>query len=60
MESHGVVGGIQVTEATYVRLKDRYQFQPRGPIQIKGKGEMVVYLLVGKKHEYVPAIAPAL
>ena len=60
MESHGVVGGIQVTEATYVCLKDRYQFQPRGPIQIKGKGEMVVYLLVGKKHDFVPVVAPTL
>ena len=48
MESHGVPEGIQVTEATYQRLKDRYLFEERGPIEIKGKGEMPVYLLTGR------------
>jgi class 3 adenylate cyclase len=47
MESHGVEGCIQVTERTYRRLKDRYRFQRRGPIQVKGKGELVTYLLLG-------------
>jgi class 3 adenylate cyclase len=47
MESHGVEGCIQVTERTYRRLKDRYEFQRRGPIQVKGKGELVTYLLLG-------------
>jgi adenylate cyclase len=49
MESHGVVGEIQVTAATYERLKHRYIFQSRGPIQIKGKGDMVVYLLTKRR-----------
>ena len=47
MESHGVEGCIQVTERTYRRLKDRYRFQRRGPIKVKGKGELVTYLLLG-------------
>ena len=47
MESQGVEGCIQVTERTYRRLKDRYRFQRRGPIQVKGKGELVTYLLLG-------------
>jgi adenylate cyclase len=47
MESHGVEGCIQVTERTYRRLRDRYRFQRRGPIQVKGKGELVTYLLLG-------------
>jgi class 3 adenylate cyclase len=38
MESHGVPGRIQVTEATYRRLRDRFQFEDRGEIEIKGKG----------------------
>ena len=47
MESFGVLGEIQVTRDVYDRLKDRYHFTRRGPIEVKGKGEMVVYLLRG-------------
>lgn len=53
MESSGVPGQIQVTAATYAHLKDRYDFDPRGTIHIKGKGVMETYWLLGKK----PAIA---
>jgi class 3 adenylate cyclase len=49
MESHGIPGRIQVTEATYKRLKKHYLFEERGPIQVKGRGEMNCYLLKGKK-----------
>jgi class 3 adenylate cyclase len=48
MESHGVAGCIQVTARTYQRLRDGYQFQRRGPIQVRGMGEMVTYFLVGR------------
>jgi class 3 adenylate cyclase len=48
MESHGVAGCIQVTERTYQRLRDGYRFQRRGPIQVRGMGEMVTYFLVGR------------
>jgi class 3 adenylate cyclase len=50
MESHGIPGAIQVTRATYDRLKDQYLFEERGPIPIKGKGEMNTYLLKGKRN----------
>ncbi len=49
MESSGEPGRIQVTEATYERIKDQYIFEKRGKIPIKGKGEMMTYWLVGKK-----------
>ncbi|HET7518390.1 MAG TPA: adenylate/guanylate cyclase domain-containing protein, partial [Actinomycetes bacterium] len=48
MESHGIAGCIQVTERTYQRLRDGYRFQRRGPIPIRGMGEMVTYFLVGR------------
>jgi class 3 adenylate cyclase len=48
MESHGIAGCIQVTARTYQRLRDGYRFQRRGPIQVRGMGEMVTYLLVGR------------
>jgi class 3 adenylate cyclase len=46
MESHGIAGRIQVTEATYRRLRDRYRFEDRGEMEIKGKGRIKTYLLV--------------
>lgn len=45
MESHGIEGGIQVSEAVYERLKGRYHFQARGELEIKGKGRMSTWLL---------------
>jgi adenylate cyclase len=48
MESSGVPGCIQVTERTYRRLRDRYRFERRGPVQVKGKGELVTWFLVGR------------
>jgi adenylate cyclase len=49
MESLGLPGQIQVTVDTYERLKENYLFHERGAIDVKGKGEMVTYLLKGKK-----------
>jgi adenylate cyclase len=46
MESLGVPGCIQVTARTYQRLRDRYRFERRGPIQVKG--EMITYFLLGR------------
>ncbi len=49
MESQGVPGRIQVTAATYARLRDQYCFEERGSIDVKGKGKMITYFLVGPK-----------
>ncbi len=49
MESHGLPGYIQATSATYERLKDKYLFENRGTIPVKGKGEMTTYFLKGRK-----------
>ncbi|MEG3982297.1 adenylate/guanylate cyclase domain-containing protein [Microcoleus sp. D3_18a_C4] len=48
MESSGIPGEIQVTAAVYDRLKEKFLFKRRGAVEIKGKGEMMVYLLVGR------------
>ncbi len=50
MESSGEPGSIQVTEATYTRIKDHYQLQKRGAVAVKGKGEMQTYWLTGKRN----------
>jgi hypothetical protein len=47
MESHGIAGSIQVCEASYQLLKDKYVLEERGLIKVKGKGEMMTYILKG-------------
>ena len=51
MESHGVPGCIQVTEATYKRLHNQYVSEERGVIPVKGKGEMMTYFLIGRMNK---------
>jgi class 3 adenylate cyclase len=48
MESHGLPGMIQVSQSTYEKLQGKYQFQERGVIPIKGKGQLKTYFLIGK------------
>jgi adenylate cyclase len=48
MESHGLPGAIQVTERAYERLH-RYELRSRGTIEVKGKGSMTTYLLIGRQ-----------
>jgi adenylate cyclase len=49
MESHGVPGAIQVTERAYERLRGGYELRRRGTIEVKGKGPMTTYLLLGRR-----------
>lgn len=58
MESHGLTGNVQVTEATYHHLKDHYLLEKRGTIQVKGKGNVVTYLLLGHRRDFVNDRAP--
>jgi class 3 adenylate cyclase len=51
MESHCNPGNIQVTDRAYERLRERFAFEERGAVQIKGKGEMRAYLLLGRRGE---------
>ena len=48
MESHGVPGKIQVTMDSYRILKDEFIFEPRGIQDVKGKGNMETWFLVGR------------
>lgn len=47
LESHGIPGEIQVSEAVYQRLSGRYRLEPRGDIQLKGRGLFRTYFLKG-------------
>ncbi|MEG5041462.1 MULTISPECIES: adenylate/guanylate cyclase domain-containing protein [unclassified Microcoleus] len=48
MEATGFAGRIQVTDVTYDLLKDKYLFERRGVIPVKGKGNMMTYWLLEK------------
>ncbi len=45
MESGGLPGVIQVTRPVYEKLKDIFTFEPRGLIEVKGKGSVEAWLL---------------
>jgi class 3 adenylate cyclase/CHASE3 domain sensor protein len=45
MESHGVAGRIHASEAIYEQVKDHFDVEKRGVINVKGKGEMTTYLI---------------
>jgi class 3 adenylate cyclase len=49
MESHGVPGRIQVSQRTRDLVNDHYLLEPRGVVNIKGKGEMSTYLLTCRR-----------
>ncbi len=45
MESHGMPGQVQVSDATRVLLSSAFVLTPRGTIEVKGKGPMETWLL---------------
>jgi guanylate cyclase len=49
MESQGTPGRIQVTRATYEILAGEFACEPRGTISVKGKGEMEVWHVLGRR-----------
>ena len=49
MESLGVPGRVQVTQAVMERLIGTFEFEARGLIDVKGKGPTPAYLLVANR-----------
>jgi guanylate cyclase len=49
MESHGSGGVVQITEAVYERIKDSFDCQPHGVINVKGKGDMKVWYVLERQ-----------
>jgi class 3 adenylate cyclase len=45
MESQGIAGKIQVTDSVKDALQDRYVFETRGLIEVKGKGPITTHFL---------------
>jgi adenylate cyclase len=49
MESHGVGGAVQITKATYELIRDEFVCEPRGSVNVKGKGDMEAWLVSSVK-----------
>jgi adenylate cyclase len=57
MESHGVAGRVQVTESTQKELREPFQLEERGAIEVKGKGEMKTWFLAGRCADTITMVA---
>lgn len=49
MESTGEAGKIQVAEETHALLRDRFDLEARGTVEVRGKGTMHTWYLLGRK-----------
>ena len=49
MESHGNPGRIHISNETAALLADEFEVEPRGAIDVKGKGVMETGFLLGEK-----------
>jgi adenylate cyclase len=49
MESTGIPGRIQVTRETYERLAPEFELERRGIVDVKGKGPIETWFLVGRR-----------
>ena len=48
MEKTSLTNQIQVSQSTYELIKDQFVFESRGPVAIKGKGDVETYILKSK------------
>ncbi len=51
MESYGVPGKIQIGHATFQLIHNEFICEPRGILEVKGKGKMATWFLVGEKRK---------
>jgi adenylate cyclase len=49
MESPGVPGRVQVARETYERLVGRFELEPRGRVEVKGKGAIETWFIVRRR-----------
>jgi adenylate cyclase len=54
MESHGVAGRVQITEATRQYLAEPFLFEERGTIAAKGVGELRTWFLTSRNDAQRP------
>jgi class 3 adenylate cyclase len=52
MESHGETGKIQISASTYELIKDDFECEHRGVIQIKGKEEAETWFVIKSNYNF--------
>jgi len=50
MEASGEPGAIHVTEAVYLQTRESFEFSAREPINLRDRGRMSTYWLLGRAH----------
>ena len=53
MESHSLPNRIQVSAATHRHIHERFRLEPHGSVDVKGKGPMDTYFLLGRVDEVI-------
>ena len=59
LEQSGVAGRVHVSEQTRLLLSDRFVFEPRGPVELRGLGSVPTYLVVAPASRVVAEQRPA-
>ena len=59
MESQGVPGRVHLSDATYELIRDEFNCEPRGTIEVKGKGPMRTWFLVGERGPHAESPRPS-
>jgi len=49
MESHGVPGALQITAATHDLIRGRFDCEPRGTVDVRGKGPLQTWVVTGPR-----------
>jgi guanylate cyclase len=49
MESHGEPNRVQISAATFHRVRETFRCELRGPLQVQGKGLMETYFLEARR-----------
>jgi adenylate cyclase len=60
MESHGTPDEIQITRSTWQLLRDDFVTEPIGLVEVKGKGEVETWRLVGARARTTRLPAPSM
>ena len=58
MESHGESGTIQITRNTFELVRDQFDCESRGTIEVKGADPMEVWHVIGRKADRRGALEP--
>jgi adenylate cyclase len=50
LEYHGTAGRVHVSDTVFERLGDTFEFEPRGMVELRGRGPMSTYFLLPPAH----------